>query len=187
MPASSDRIIFRKLLTAIMAALLLASALLLSGCKKTIDVAEEIHISEYRVMELTISLPEGFEEYETDNLDGFFFKEEEGTYVCVAVKKTPFTEANRFYANAGEWTVEQYAKRNSSMMGRKLQTVGGIPFVEYNFSNESTGTVEYYVVSAYKGADAFWVVLFCTREEDSDRYREQFLEWAQTVGIDGSV
>lgn len=178
MTISTDRNIFRKSLLVLLTVALLAAILLLSGCKT------EIRVSEYRVMDMTILLPEGFEAYPREGIDGFFVMGEADNFAIVTVKRTLFSDANRFFANAGEWTVEQFAKYNYTTMGRKLQMNGEIPYVEYSQMNQTTGDEEYYLVSLYKGTDAFWLIIFCTRETERDNYREQFLEWSQTVRFD---
>ena len=84
------------------------------------------------------------------------------------------------YEGIADWTLSDYADAVlSEDMERK--EADGVLYIEYDYTDEETKESFYYLVSLYKGPDAFWMVTFATFRENAIRLRPSFLQWAKSV------
>lgn len=125
---------------------------------------------------MTITLTDEFWETNVANYTVAYDSEN----VAVFALQEPFTLAEGF----GEISLEQYADlviQTNYLDSVEINTVDGLTYFAYEFTNPETNDVYQYFSYVYKTDDAFWLVQFSTLEENSGIYTEQIKEWAKSV------
>ena len=123
----------------------------------------------------------------TDQFKKLEGKEFSDYTVCYATKDfvvLALEERFSLYPGLEDYTLEEYgdmAIAYNGLTDSYLRTKDGITFFEYTGKNPDNGEVYEYFACVYKTEDAFWLIQFSAGEEDSDKYEEQFLEWASSV------
>ncbi len=152
-----------------------ASLLLLVSCSATNvkEANEKVFTSDG----MHITLTEGFKE-----------KEMEGYTACYDSPEIAVFTLKETGDNITTMTVLDYAQlvlsANASKSPKNIETIDGIPSMEYTYTNETTNVEYQYLTFMYKAADAFWLVQFTCKTEDYEADKPYFINWAKTVTFD---
>ena len=131
----------------------------------------------YTVEDLRITMTEDFEDIEPEGYDRVLQKG-----MCVAMfMEEPFTNLE----GMEELSVEEYyslLRFYNSAVSQSL-TEQGITYVQSQYQNPETGILWHYMLVAYKGTDAFWLVEFAVPENKWEEMKHELLKWAASVEI----
>ena len=131
----------------------------------------------YTVEDLRITMTEDFEDIEPEGYDRVLQKG-----MCVAMfMEEPFTNLE----GMEELSVEEYysfLRFYNSAVSQSL-TEQGITYVQSQYQNPETGILWHYMLVAYKGTDAFWLVEFAVPENKWEEMKPELLKWAASVEI----
>lgn len=125
---------------------------------------------------MSITLTDEFREFDAEN---FTVGYETGDVVVLGLK-----EEFSLMEGAEDYTLEEYGNlvlQSNGMDDFQLDTVEGVTFFEYLYTDPDTNENYQYFSCVYKANDAFWLMQFVTLEENVDIYAEQFLAWAKSV------
>ncbi|MDE5670428.1 MAG: hypothetical protein K2I14_03055, partial [Eubacterium sp.] len=56
-----------------------------------------------------------------------------------------------------------------------------LTYFEYSGLNPNNNVTYYYLTALYKADDAFWIVTFSCSNDEQEKYKETFLDWADNV------
>lgn len=127
---------------------------------------------------MTITLTRAFQEnteldfaavYVSDNAV-VFARKEEFSLLGEGFEELPLEEYGELLLQA-----------NPQAGDAQLQQDGGISWFEYNSINPETKTNANYYTCMYKSDDAFWMLQFVAEQENAQRLRPDFQEWAASV------
>ena len=105
----------------------------------------------------------------------------------VSQKAIMLSLKEEFYLMEGfeNYTLEQYANlviKNNGIDSSELKENDGLTWFEYEAENEKEKYK--YFAFVYKTNDAFWIVQFATKVEDSNEYEPKIMEWAKSVSFE---
>lgn len=135
------------------------------------DHAEDLGDGVYRVAGFSVTLPSGFK---TGRLADFPLYASNGEGDSVALAADAFY---RLYAagfdtgvSAADYALEALKKRD----GPTVPVVDEGDRAYFEYTAESDGVKYRYFCYAYKGADAFYLLQLCCKDEDSESHRRVF-------------
>ncbi len=158
----------------ILAVLVLASMLLLSGCnllKPAYEGKSKVFTSE----EIEITLTDSF--FESENEDREFF------YLSTSCGATGFKEhkSDLFTSNG---TVEAYAslmkQANSAMNPSEVKTENGITYIECTKLDDDGEEWTYFLAFLQNG-DYFWTIQFHCMSDEYQAFKPHFFTWAKSI------
>lgn len=132
---------------------------------------------------LTITLTTEFEEQKADGFDVSFSSSKIGIFAF----KELFYEYGYDY-DYSNITLEEYAEllleANNLKLISSVETVDGLTYFEYDYTNDSTGIAYVSFSVIYKGSDGFWMIAFDTTQKKAQEYRAEIIEMAKSVQVD---
>ncbi len=161
----------------IVALLLVLTLLASAGCglRDPVTAKEKVFSSEG----MKITLTEGFQE---TNIQGYTVCYDSSKIAVFALR-----EAFTLLEGLENSPVEDYAQivleANKSRGADKVETVEGIPCIEYSYHNDSENKDYSYFTATFKASDAFWLVQFVCETANYEELRPTFIHWAKTVSF----
>lgn len=146
------------------------------GLLKTYNFHDNSDPVTFTVDNMQITLDEKFKESSGENCDAYF----ETSDISVFVSKVDFTLIDGLeLLSVAEYADVIIAGDEDADSSTEIKEADGLTYFEYQSKGENYTFLN--LTAAYKSDDAFWVVEFVTLEENSEKYREDFIEWAQSV------
>ncbi len=127
---------------------------------------------------MSITLTDEFTEVDTDNYTV--------AYDSRDVAVLALQEAVLVDDGEEAYTLEKYAKlvmQNNSLDPEQLKTSDGLTYFTYTYTNPDSDDTYEYFTCLYEDGAAFWIVQFATLEQNTEKYSQQFFEWAKTVSF----
>lgn len=125
---------------------------------------------------MSITLTDSFREFDAE---GFTVGYEAGDVAVIGLK-----EAFSLMEGFEDYTLEEYGNlvlENNEMDFCELETLEGLTYFEYLYTDPDTNEDYQYFSCVYKASDAFWLIHFVTLEEEVETYAEQVVSWAKSV------
>ena len=167
----------RKLLMmgAILVAILTAAALIIGAVQDSkVSVGND---RMFVVDDMTITLTTDFVEADAQG----YARAMNSQFVTILVLQEEFT----LLEGLADYTLEQYGElvlgNNTNTDNEGLQVENGVTYFEYDKVNREDGKTYRYIVTMYKGTDAFWLIQYVLHENDVNKYKPYIFDWAATV------
>ena len=178
---SSPEVIKKRKKTAIIAAAVMVAAIVAGGL---IGFAVSQHqknapavAQDFTVDGMNITLHSHFERFEADGFNAGFESED----LAVLVLKEKFT----LMAGLADYSLEDYSKlvlgNNKNVNPSELKSEQNFMYFEYDKANTGSAATFHYIVTMYKGTDAFWMIQYIIPAEKAEQVREDVFAWAATV------
>ena len=160
--------------------LVLTAVFALGACGQAEDVPTEVAPKDFKVSGMTITLTNQFQKATSEGYTACYETDD----VAVFILKETFT----LQEGLEDVSLEKYAElvrdSNESKATTTLYQQGDLTCMEYSFFSEEHDQTYSYFTTMYKSSDAFWLIQFACREEFYDTYKNDFVEWAQSVSFD---
>ena len=131
----------------------------------------------FTVDNLQITLNEDFVEFDAEG----YARAMDSKNVAVMILQEEFT----LMLGLEDYTLEQYGQlvlsNNTNRETSGLQVRNGVMYFEYDTKNIEDGKEYRYIVTMYKGNDAFWLVQYIVRSNEADKYYDDIFQWASSV------
>lgn len=131
----------------------------------------------YFIDDLQITLTQDFSEFDAQGYERAFDSE----HVALMILQEEFT----LMEGLEDYTVIQYGElvlgNNQNTKNDGLQTKNGVLYFEYEKENAQDGEMYHYIVTMYKGPDAFWMIQYIVDAGEVNHYRDYIFEWAASV------
>lgn len=133
----------------------------------------------FSVDDFHIALTTDFTEFDVEG----FERAMDSEHVALLILQEEFTLMEGF----GDYTLEEYGElvlsNNPKAKDSKLSTKNGVMYFEYESVNMEDGKNYRYIVTMYKGPDAFWMVQYIVHAEEAVWYRDDIFDWAESVAF----
>lgn len=132
---------------------------------------------EYTVSDLRITLTDEFKDLSVEGYTGGF--QTRNVAILILQENRTMLEA------AGVKTLTQYANlvQQVNKHNAPIQEEEYFLYYEYDFHNSETNEDFHYFVMMYKNPVDFYIVQFAVRQDETENYREQVMEWARSVNV----
>ncbi len=139
------------------------------------DVPAVDHV--FTVEGMQITLHDQFEEFEANGFHAAYECED----LAILVLKEKFSLMEGF----ADYTLEDYGKlvrdNNKNVNPSELKTEQNFLYFEYDKVNTGTDDDFHYIVTMYKGNDAFWMIQYVIPAEKAEQTRADVFAWAASV------
>lgn len=125
---------------------------------------------------MQITLTEEFKEQSINGFTACF----DSKSMAVLTLKEPFSIMDGFE----DYTIDQYAElviKNNNKNPESVKKENGLTYFEYTGLNPNNNVTYYYLTALYKAEDAFWIVTFSCSNDEQEKYKETFIDWAGNV------
>lgn len=131
----------------------------------------------YYIDDMQITLTQDFTEFDAKGYERAYDSE----HVALMVLQEEFT----LMEGLADYTIIEYGElvlgNNPNTAHNGLQTKEGVLYFEYETVNQQDGENYHYIVTMYKGPDAFWMIQYIVNANEVSRYRDDIFKWASSV------
>lgn len=170
----------RGFLIAGIAALVLVAACVVAGivASSAKPAVGEPHT--YYIDDMQITLTQDFAEFDAQGYERAFDSE----HVALMILQEEFT----LMEGLADYTLVEYGElvlaNNPNTNNSGLCMENGVLYFEYQKANQEDGDNYHYIVTMYKGPDAFWLVQYIVNADEAAKYRDHIFDWAASVKFD---
>lgn len=129
---------------------------------------------------LEITLTSAFSEKEAEAGYTIAF---DSTTVCVRGLKELYSSDPQLENMTLDKYTEKIYEKNSALSPKPIDTVDGLPIMEYELHNDQQNRDYSYFTTMFKGDDCFWLLQFACETKNYEEYRPYFIKWAKTVTL----
>lgn len=162
--------------------LIVAMSVLLSAGVPLLNAAlagvSDSHAKTFSAAGLSIVLTEAFQSKESETQTAFYASD--GAAVMALKEEFTLLEANGVPTDL---SLKDYAQNVIDVYGIDA-TVGGTEArPTFTYTDTANGKDYTYLVTVYRGSDAYWIVQFVCQTKDFDADRSKFMGWAESVAV----
>lgn len=109
----------------------------------------------------------------------------ESSYAIVTTLKENFSDLGALGIGASA-TLGEYMQviiTVNNYTGKEIQNSADGKFVYFTYEATVSGRDYFYLATAAKGSDSFWLTNFACETKNKDKYQEKFLSWAATIEV----
>lgn len=150
-----------------------------STAEETTESAAELGSKTFTFDELTITLTDDFEEYETEDVDYALLADNIG----VAVVKEEFTVLDEYGIEADAFSAYDYAVAAQESVGTDSNIFSADGYEYFIYDKNVTGMDFTYYSAVFKGSNAFWRVSFYTYSNLFDSLTPSFERWCASIVV----
>lgn len=147
--------------------------------EETTESAAELGSKTFTFDELTITLTDDFEEYETEDMDYALLADNIG----VAVVKEEFTVLDEYGIEADVFSAYDYAVAAQESVGTDGEIFSADGYEYFVYDKNVSGMDFTYYSAVFKGSNAFWRVSFYTYSNLFDSLTPSFERWCASIVV----
>lgn len=129
--------------------------------------------------EFSIKLTEDFEK---KKLEGATYYYESSTAIVMVIKEkaTELEDIGIQEDSSLDDYVQAIVKSNKLPEDTKISKRGDYRYISYENGDKKTGEF-YFVAVTFRQGEEFWLMNFACRQTNDQQFKEQFLEWADSI------
>jgi len=124
------------------------------------------------------------EDFQITLTDEFEATDEAGFFAFYRSKTAMVSTVREEKELFGNITLEEYGNIVLNANNKTgLQTNHGDGFIWFEYTDTPEGEEIYYLAVCCKSNDAYWIINFATPAKNQEKYREVFLDWAESIKV----